>query len=62
MNVGDTVTLNLPGPAGEERFRIMAVRAVPPPQRGPLKLRLKSKTNGRTIYDFPSSLTTKEEQ
>lgn len=62
MNVGDTVTLNLPGSAGAERFRIMAVRAVPPPQRGPLLLRLKSRIDYRTIYDFPSSQTTKEDQ
>jgi hypothetical protein len=61
MNVGDIVSLNLTFPI-DERFRVAGIQAVTPPQRGPLKLRLKSMTNGRTIYDYPSSLVTKEEQ
>jgi hypothetical protein len=40
----------------------MAILGATPMVRGPLLLRLKSKTDGRTIYDLPSSLTTKEEQ
>lgn len=62
MNVGDIVRLNLPGPAGDERFGVMAVLGATQLERGPLLLRLKSKINGRTIYDYPSSLVTKEEQ
>jgi hypothetical protein len=42
VNVGDTVRLNLPGPAGAERFRIMAILGATPMVRGPLLLRLKA--------------------
>lgn len=62
MNVGDIVRLNLPGPAGAERFRIMSILSAMPMERGPLLLRLKSRADGRTIYDYPSSHTTKEDQ
>lgn len=60
MNVGDTVRLNLVfGPS--DRYRVMATLGAMPYERGPLKLRLKSEADGHTIYDYPSSLVTKEE-
>lgn len=59
MNVGDTVRLSI---ADTETFRVVGILGATQLERGPLLLRLKSKLTGRTIYDYPSSLVTKEEQ